>query len=159
MPVSYNVKTAHRIRLTIVNAYPTFAFLTPEGAMVSIYRDAHHASSISLPITTDTIKVEVDTKPETLDLKSREEFSVLITPPSKLGKGYRAEDIDVSSLMCNGAGAMNSQVIHNVLAAKFKIQDLGNTSASRSLKLDVTGKFRYDVPFAGSKTVRVIGPQ
>ena len=159
MPVSYIVKTAHRIRLTIVNAYPSFAFLNPEGATVSIYRDAHHASSISLPIITDPIEVEVEVKPETLDLKSKEEFSVFIAPSSKLGKGYRAEDIDVGSLMCNGAGAVSSQVIHNALVAKFKIQDLGNTSTSRSLKLDVTGKFRYDIPFAGSKTVRVIGPQ
>jgi uncharacterized protein len=159
LPISYIVKTDHRIRLTIVNAYPSFAFLNPEGAMVSIYRDTHHASSISLPISTDPIEVEVEVQPGTLDLKSKEEFSVFLTPSSKLGKGYRAEDIDVGSLMCNRAGAVSSRVIHGALVAKFKIQDLGNTSTSRSLRLDVTGKFRYDIPFAGSKTVRSIGPQ
>jgi uncharacterized protein len=159
LPISYIVKTAHRIRLTIVNAYPAFAFLHPESAIVSIYRDAHHASSISLPISADPIEIGVEVKPETLDLKSKEEFSVFITPSSRLGKGYRAEDIDVGSLTCNGAGAVSSQVIHHALVAKFKMQDLGNTSTSRSLKLDVTGKFRYDIPFAGSKTVRLIRPQ
>jgi hypothetical protein len=159
MPVSYIVKTAHRIRLTIVNSYPPYAFLKPEGATVGIYRDARHASTISLPITTDSIEVGVDVKPETLDLKSKKEFSISIVPSAKLGKGYRAEDIDVGSLMCNGTGAVSSQVVHNALVAKFNIQDLGNASTGRSLKLDVTGKFRYDIPFAGSKTVRVIRPQ
>jgi predicted acyl esterase len=159
MPVSYIVKTAHRIRLTIVNSYPPYAFLKPEGATVGIYRDARHASSISLPITTDPIEVGVDVKPETLDLKSKKEFSISIVPSAKLGKGYRAEDIDVGSLMCNGTGAVSYQVVHNALVAKFNIQDLGNASTGRSLKLDVTGKFRYDIPFAGSKTVRVIRPQ
>jgi len=80
-------------------------------------------------------------------------------PSAKLGKGYRAEDIDVGSLMCNGTGAVSSQVVHNALVAKFNIQELGNASTGRLLKLDVTGKFRYDIPFAGSKTVRVIRPQ
>ena len=73
--------------------------------------------------------------------------------------GYRADDIDVGSLLCNGVRAVSAQVIQNSLVVKFKIRDLGNTSTSHPLKLDVTGKFRYDIPFAGSKTVRVIGPQ
>lgn len=139
LPISYTVKSAHRIRLTIVNAYPAFAFLNPEGATISIYRDAQHASSISLPVITDPIKVDVEVKPGTLDLKSNEAFSVVTVPSSKLGKGYRAEDIDVGSLLCNGAGAVSSQVIHDSLVVKFKIRDLANTSTSHSLKLDVTG--------------------
>lgn len=157
LPISYIVKSTHRIRLTIVNAYPASAFLSPEGATVSIYRDAPHASSISLPVITDPIKVAIEVKPGKLDVKGNEEFSVVIAPASKLGKGYSAEDIDVGSLLCNGAAAVSSQVIDNSLVAKFKIQDIGDISRSSSLKLEVTGAFRYNIPFAGSETVRGVG--
>jgi uncharacterized protein len=159
LPISYIVKSAHSIRLTIVNAYPGSAFLNPENATVSIYRDAQHASSISLPVIAGPIKVDVEVKPEKLDAKGDKEFSVSILPSPKLGKGYRAEDIDAGSVSCNGAAAVSSQVIHNSLVVKFKTRDLTNASTSRSLELDVTGKFRYDIPFAGSTTVRVPGPQ
>ncbi len=157
MPVSYIVKAGHRIRLTITNAYPSFGFLNPAGATVSIYRDVHHASYISVPIITEPIKVEV--RPETFNPKSKGEFTVLIMPPLKLGKGYRAEDIDIGTLVCNGARAVSAEVRHDTLAAKFKRQDLDNSSTGDAARLNVTGKFRYDIPFAGSNTVRVTRPQ
>ena len=159
LPVSYVVKAGHRIRLAIVNAYPRFGFLDPADAKVSIYRDADHASSISLPITSDPINVEVEVQSETLDPKGKEEFSVIITPPSDLGKGYRAEDIDVGALMCNGFRAVSTRLSHNALVADFQRQALGNTSATRSVKLDITGNFHYDIPFIGSKTVRAMESQ
>ncbi|MBP1611079.1 MAG: hypothetical protein H6Q04_3314, partial [Acidobacteria bacterium] len=151
---SYVVKAGHRIRLAIVNAYPRFGFLDPADAKVSIYRDADHASSISLPITSDPITVKVEVQPETLDPEGKEEFSVILTPPFDLGKGYRAEDIDVGALMCNGFRALSTRLSHNALVADFQRQALGNTSATGSVKLDVTGNFHYDIPFIGSKTVR-----
>ncbi len=159
LPVSYVVKAGHRIRLAIVNAYPGFGFLDPADAKVSIYRDADHASSISLPITSDPINVEVEVQSETLDPKGKEEFSVIITPPSDLGKGYGAEDIDVGALMCNGFRAVSTRLSHNALVADFQRQALGNTSATRSVKLDITGNFHHDIPFIGSKTVRAVESQ
>ncbi len=158
MPVSYIVKAGRRIRLTIVNAYPASAFLTPEDAIVNIYRDARHTSRISLPIATDPIKVDIEVKPETLNLNSNGEFSISILPSPKLGKGYTAEDIDVASLRCNGAGAVSSKVIRHSLVARFRIRDLGKLSSGLPLKLDLAGKFRYDIPFAGNTTVHVPGP-
>jgi uncharacterized protein len=154
MPVSYIVKANHRIRMTITNANPSAGFLKPADATVRIYRDAQHASHISLPVITDPIKVEV--RSETPNLKSDRDLTLFITPSPELGKGYRAEDIDVGALRCNGASAIRAQVKNNTLAAKFKRQDLVDTSTGRAVKLSVTGKFRYDIPFAGSKTVRVI---
>jgi predicted acyl esterase len=159
LPVSYVVKTGHRIRLAIVNAYPRFGFLNPADAKVSIYRDADHASSISLPVISDPIRVNVEVQSEIFGTESRGNFSVLITPPSDLGKGYRAEDIDVGALMCNGFRAVGVRRSHNALEADFQRQALGTTSATRSVTLEVTGNFRYDIPFKGSKTVPVMKPQ
>jgi len=156
LPISYLIKEGHCIRLTITNAYPSFGFLNPP-ATVSIYRNAAYASYISLPITTDPIRLGVQVKPETIDLKSNGELTVFITPPQGLGKGYRAEDIDIGSLTCNGAPVVSGRMENNTLIVKFNRKDLANTSAGPAVTLNLTGKFYYDIPFIGSGTVRVIG--
>jgi uncharacterized protein len=166
-PTSTLFRAGHRLRLTITADYPrghwimgpyaemTLPPLTPSPTL-SVYRNAIHASFISLPVTTDPIKVAVEAKPEILNHKSKGDFTVFITPSHKLGKGYRAKDIDISTLMCNGASAINGYVTHDTLIAKFKRQDFVDTSTGHTMKLNVTGKFYYDIPFAGSDMVRVI---
>ncbi len=159
LPGSYVVKTGHRIRLAIVNAYPRFGFLDPPGAKVSIYRDASHASSISLPVISDPIRVNVEVQSEILGPASRGHFSLRITPPSGLGKGYRAEDMDVDTLLCNGFRAVSVRQSRNALIAEFPRQALGTPSATHPVRLDVTGNFHYDIPFKGSKTVHDLKPR
>jgi hypothetical protein len=154
MPVSYIVKAYHHIRMTITNANPSAGFLRSANATVSIYRDAQHASHISLPVIADPIKVEV--RSETPNLKGND-LILLIIPPPALGKGYRAEDIDISSLRCNGAIVESAHVKNNTLVAKFKIQDLVDASKGSAVELSVTGRFRFEISFAGNKTVRAIG--
>ena len=39
---------------------------------------------------------------------------------------------------------------NKTLIAKFKRENLTDTSTGRAVKLNVTGKFRFDIPFAGS---------
>jgi putative CocE/NonD family hydrolase len=159
LPVSYVVKAGHRIRLTVVNAYPRSGFLKPADATVGIYRDVNHASSISLPVASDPIRVEIEVEPETPDPGNREEFSVIITPPSDLGKGYRAEDIDAGALTCNGFAAASTRLNSHALTARFQRRAMGNASPGDPVRLEVKGRFRYDIPFAGSGTVQVAGPQ
>jgi predicted acyl esterase len=155
LPVSKVFKHGNRIRLNIVcDSAPNTPVLSP-APVVSIYRNAVMNSYISLPVTTDPISVAVEVKPETLNLKSNGEFTVFITPSPELGKGYQAQDIDVSTLVCNGAPAVSGQVANDTLVAKFRRQDLSNTSAGPAVTLNVTGKFYYDIPFSGNDTVRV----
>jgi hypothetical protein len=157
LPISYVVNTGHRIRLTITNSYSSFGFLKPAGATVSIYRDASHASFISLPITTDPIEANVQIIPGILNLRSQGKFTAFIKLPKDLPKGYQIEDIDISTLKCQGASAVSGRLIHNILIARFDIQDLADVSAGREVALTVTGEFNYGIPFKGSDTIRVIG--
>ena len=91
-----------------------------------------------------------------MNLKSNGEFTVFITPSADLGKGYQAQDIDVSTLVCNGAPAISGQVANDKLVAKFRRQDLTNTPAGSSVTLNVSGKYYYDIPFAGNGTTRIM---
>ena len=144
MPVSYIVKKGGRIRLTIVNSYPGAKFLDPEGATVSIYRDASHASSVSLPVANDPVSVEVEVRNGTQDPEPDEELSVFITPPFGLGKGYRAEDIDVSTLMCNGTNALSTRVKDNTLVANFGKPALDSApTEGGKVTIEVSGKFNF----------------
>ena len=149
LPVSYIVKAGHRIRLTITNSYPSFSFLQPAGATVNIYRDARHASSISLPVVSNPIQVQIRRDPS--NPANKEELAIVITPSPELGKGYRAEDIDAGSLECNGARAVRAEVKNKSLVARFKRQDVIRASGSGA-GLRLTGSFQYGIPFAGSET-------
>ena len=150
MPVSYVVKKGNRIRFTIVNAYPGAGYLNPEGAMVSIYRDKNHVSSISLPVANDPVTVEIEMNTDKPGMENADELSFIITPPFTLGKGYRAEDIDVSTLMLNGVGAVSTRVSGNTLVARFR-----KPSTNKANSLDLSGNFNFGIPFRGSKRVQV----
>ena len=91
-------KAGNRIRINIIgDSSPNTPVLTP-APVVNVYRNAVMASYISLPVITDPINVAVKIEPQTLNLKSKRVFTVFITPSADLGKGYQAQDIDVSTL-------------------------------------------------------------
>jgi len=166
-PTSTLFRAGHRLRLTVTCDYPrghwimgpysemTLPPLSPPPT-ISVYRNAMYPSFISLPITTDPISVNVQVKPETLNLKSHGEFTVQLTPSPSYGKGYRAEDIDINTVVCNGAHAIGGAVANGTLVAKFRRDDLIDTAAGSKVKMNVTGKFYYDIPFTGNDTVKVI---
>ncbi|HVN95630.1 MAG TPA: CocE/NonD family hydrolase [Syntrophorhabdaceae bacterium] len=156
LPLSNVFSKGNRIRLTIVcDSSPNTPHLSPVP-VVSIYRNMAMASYITLPVTTDPIRVRADVKPDMINLKSHGEFTVAITPPYRLGKGYGARDIDISTLRCNGAPAVRGTVERDTLIAKFNTQDLVGTSAGPAATFSVTGKFNYDIPFSGTDKVRVM---
>jgi putative CocE/NonD family hydrolase len=156
LPVSKVFKTGNRIRVNIVcDSAPNTPVLSPVP-VVNIYRNVLMKSYVSLPVIAEPIQISVETKPEMLNLKSKGEVTVFITPSHCLGKGYGERDIDVSTLTCNGVSPIGTYVAHDTLVAKFKRQDVVDTSTGRYVKLNVTGKFYYDIPFAGSDTMRLM---
>ena len=159
-PTSYVFRAGNRIRVTITCAeqktyqYPDDMVFDP-APVISIYRDANHPSSITLPVAAP-IKAAIRIKPETLNLKSKGLFTVFITPPEDYPKGYRAEDIDVSTVTCGGAPAVWGKVAKDTLIAKFKRKDLTDIPCGPKATLTVKGKFNYGIPFEGNDRIRVL---
>jgi hypothetical protein len=157
LPISYIFPAGHHIRVTITCAYPGATFLrSSPPPVVTVYRNAVLASYISLPVTTEPIAPTVEIDPETLNVKSNGVFTAYITPPEALPKGYRAEDIDISTVKCNGAPALRGRVEDGTLVVKFNVRDLVGVPTGKEVTLTVTGEFYYGIPFKGSDTIRVI---
>jgi hypothetical protein len=98
-----------------------------------------------------TIKIE----PETLNLGAKGVFTAFITLP--VNTNYALANIDTSSLVCEGAPVVNTNMAAKKLIAKFNVEDLRGVPAGDKVTLTVTGKFRDGRPFKGFDTVRVIG--
>jgi PKD repeat protein len=98
------------------------------------------------------IPANVIIKPETLNLASKGVFTAFIQLPA----GYGVADIDVSTVVCEGAPAIRGTVSDGTYIAKFNRPDLVNVTTSNEVTLTVTGELNDGTPFAGSETVRVI---
>ncbi len=99
------------------------------------------------------ISVDIDIKPETLNLKSKGVFTVFIDLP----EGYDEEDINISTVECEGAPALESVMADDGrLIVKFDRKGLMGVSPGDAVKLTVTGELTNGTPFAGSDTIRVI---
>jgi len=99
------------------------------------------------------IEAAIDIKPETLNLSSKGKFTVLIDLP----EGYDEEDIDISTVQCEGANALKGMMADDGrLVAKFDRQDLEGVSPGDAVELTVTGELADGTPFEGSDTIRVI---
>ena len=106
----------------------------------------------ALEVTVTTI-VDIDIKPETLNLKSKGVFTAFIDLP----EGFDEEDIDISTVECEGAPALESVMADDgKLIVKFNREDLVGVSPSDAVELTVTGELTNGTPFAGSDTIRVI---
>jgi len=112
----------------------------------------------------EPIAVEVDIKPETLNLKSKGKW---ITAHIELPDGYSAEDVDVSSIRLNGvvpvavkhgekAGFHAHIEDDDELMVKFDREAVQALVGVGEVTLTITGKVG-GVPFEGSDTIRVIG--
>lgn len=97
--------------------------------------------------------VDIDIKPETLNLKSKGVFTAFINLP----EGYDGEDVDISTIECEGAPAVDAMMAdNNKLIVKFDREDLVSVSPGDAVVFTVTGKFTNETPFVGSDTIRVI---
>ncbi len=101
------------------------------------------------------IKAAVEIKPETINLASKGKFTAFITLP----EGLDVRDIDVGTVVCEGAHPVKSMISEKdggTLIVKFNTQDLVNVHTGDAVKFTVTGKLRDGRMFEGSDTVKVI---
>jgi hypothetical protein len=91
-------------------------------------------------------------KPEVINLKSQGVFTGFITMPI----GYDPGNIDLATVQCNGARAINGEATPTNFIAKFKVQDLVGVAPGPNVEFLLTGKLKSGVDFYGRDTVRVI---
>ena len=95
----------------------------------------------------------VDIKPETLNPKSKGVFTAFIDLP----EGYDEQDIDISTVECEGAPALNGMMANDGrLIVKFDREDLKDVPTGDAVEMTVTGKLTDGRRFIGSDTIRVI---
>jgi hypothetical protein len=101
----------------------------------------------------EPIRAKVRVEPETLTFGSDGEFKASIM---LFEGGYSVSDINVSTVTCGGAPAVEGTVFGGKFTAIFKIKDLVGVQPGDSVTLKVYGTVGA-MPFAGSDTVRVNG--
>jgi hypothetical protein len=100
----------------------------------------------------EPIQAKVRVEPGTLTIGTDGEFTASIT----LRGGYNVGDIDVSTVSCGGAPAVEGTVVGKRFIAKFNIQDLVGVPTGDRVTLTVYGEVD-SIPFVGTDTVRVNG--
>ena len=106
----------------------------------------------TVSVTSVETSAYIDLKPETLNLASQGVFTAFIQLP----EGYDVADIDVSTVVCEGATAVRGMVDGDTFIAKFNRQDLVDVMTGDTVELTVTGDLFDGTPFEGSDTIRVI---
>ncbi len=81
--------------------------------------------------------IDVRIEPETLNLKSKGEFTAFITVP----EGYNMKDWNIGNLTCEGAPAVKGVLSGNTYIVKFDRQDLQTVKAGDAVLLTVKGTF------------------
>ena len=101
------------------------------------------------------IPASIRIEPETLNLASKGVFTAFIQLP----EGYDVADINISTIVCEGAPAIRGMVSEDdngTYIAKFNRQDLVDVMTGDAVELTVTGKLFDGTPFEGNDTIRVI---
>jgi len=109
------------------------------------------STGIVLPVIEATVRIE----PETLNLNSEGVFTAFVMLP----EGYDVKDIDVSTVLCEGATAVRgvvSEIDTGKFIAKFDRQNLVDVVADDEVMLTVTGQLNDGTRFEGSDAIRVI---
>ena len=102
---------------------------------------------------TPVIIASIEIKPETLNLKSKGVFTAFIDLP----EGYNEEEIDVSTVECEGASALSGVIADDgKLVVKFDREDLDDVPIGDAVELAVTGRVTDGPMFKGTDTIRVI---
>ena len=145
--------TSHSVTLTGLSPETTYYYIVK-----STDQNGNSVESSEYSFTTGAaakaiIRAEVVIKPKVLNLNWNRKFFAFITLP----KGYKAADINISSVVCGGAPAIKGWVAHNnkYIVAIFARKDLVGVGGSE-VKLTVTGTLNDGTPFEGSDTIRVI---
>ena len=119
------------------------------------------SATVSPTGTPGIINATVEIKSETINLKGRGKFKAFITLPSP----YSVTNINVDTVECEGAQAIDGKVDKNRFIATFRVQDLnfdikfhkGIKDRKVKVTLDVTGELKDGTKFKGSDTVMIKG--
>ena len=139
-----------------VDTFDVLSLLSDEENICGIqdrydYEGAHNAFLVvGVPIPAD-VRIE----PETLNLNSSGKFTAFITLP----EGCDVADINISTVECEGAPAIEGSIIHgkDTLRVKFNREDLReDLPTGDAVELTVTGELTDGTPFKGSDTICVI---
>jgi hypothetical protein len=111
-------------------------------------------SGVILTQDTSVVVVNLEIKPETLNLGSKGVFTAFID-----GVGsHDLSEIDVSTVECAGAAAVASQIAGDQLLVKFNREDLEGITPGDAVALTLNGQFTDGQWFTGADVIRVIGP-
>nr|QNO56557.1 hypothetical protein IDNIJKHG_00015 [Methanosarcinales archaeon ANME-1 ERB7] len=144
--------TTHRIALTGLSANTTYYYVvnSTDASGNSNESLEHNFSTLTPPTV---IPANIVIKPETLNLNSTGVFTAFITLP----EGYNIIDIDISTVICEGALAVKGMVADDKkYIAKFDREDLVDVEPGDSVTIAVTGTLYAKTPFAGNDTITVI---
>jgi hypothetical protein len=99
--------------------------------------------------------IEVRIEPETLNLKSKGQFTAFITLP----EGYNMRDWNIANLSCEGVSPVSGEFSGDTTyIAKFNTKDFKGVSPGNSVTLTVKGTFTYNnntAQIEASDTVRI----
>ena len=98
------------------------------------------------------IPADVEIHPETLLLSSRGVFTAYVQLPSP----YCVDDIDVSTVVCEGAEAIRGSIEDDILTLHFWRQDLHDIEPGEEVEFMITGELIDGTLFEGKDTIRVL---
>ena len=98
------------------------------------------------------IPAEVEIKPKTLKLKSRGVFTAYVQLPPP----YSVYDIDISTVVCEGAEAIRGSIEDDILTLQFWRQDLHDVESGEEVEFMIIGALNDGTLFEGRDTIRVL---
>jgi hypothetical protein len=125
-----------------------------------IYRDYHFLIWLNPVVSQITpppppfhvlIPADITIKPETLNMKSKGKFTAFVQLPDQ----YDIENIDVSTVTCEGASAIKGTINQGFIILKFNRQDLNEIEPGESVEFMVTGELEDGSIFEGTDSIRV----
>jgi len=153
--VAVGPSTAVSDRAIGVNIFDVLYLLSEEQNIAEIQdRGDYEAARNAFLVVESPVPADVRIEPETLNLNSNGNFTAFITLP----ECYDVADINVSTVECEGAPAIDGEIIQggDTLMVKFYRQDLVGVEPGEEVEMIVTGKLFDGTAFEGSDTIRVI---
>ena len=99
---------------------------------------------------TSILPAVVSITPRSLNIK-KDKIKVTI----RLPEPYNVSDINVSSVVCEGAGIFEYKIKNDNFTAEFRTKDIVNITLGDAVIFTVTGNLTDGTPFAGTDTIRV----
>ena len=121
------------------------------GGSMALFSDTESSQGNIFTAGTWQIEAGIRIEPEVLNLDSHGLFTIFITLP----EGYYLEDIDLYTVECEGAFAVEGYIAGKKYIAKFDRDDLIGVPLGDEVVLTVTGELVGGTLFFGSDTITV----